>query len=156
MTSDRFRHVISGSIIRLLSTYLTRSSLVFSLTLTTVAFDQSSLRWFGISTCIAIPKGQPSSSVQHSCYSCDTNCRNERAFVAHHPSPILEWAGLVDMSGSKKKEHSSLLGHQSSSKSFLTVRTGRILYYSTTNFTMMTAAAGTATNFNPVVSEDHS
>ncbi|AAM06175.1 predicted protein [Methanosarcina acetivorans C2A] len=52
--------------VRLHSTYLTRSSLAFSITLTTMAFDHSSLWWFGISTCIAIPRGPPSSSMQHS------------------------------------------------------------------------------------------
>ena len=40
-----------------------------------MAFDHSSLRWFEISTCIAIPKSLPSSSVQHSCYSSDSSCR---------------------------------------------------------------------------------
>ncbi|OLN27152.1 hypothetical protein DSOL_4664 [Desulfosporosinus metallidurans] len=70
--STRYQRFIC---IRLHSTYLTKSSLAFSLTLTTIAFDYSSLRWFGISTCIAIPRGPPSSSVQHSCYSGDSSCR---------------------------------------------------------------------------------
>ena len=70
--STRYQRFIC---IRLHSTYLTRSSLAFSLTLTTMAFDHSSLRWFEISTCIAIPRGLPSSSVQHSCYSRDSFCR---------------------------------------------------------------------------------
>ena len=70
--STRYQRFIC---IRLHSTYLTKSSFAFSLTLTTIAFDYSSLRWFGISTCIAIPRGLPSSSVQHSCCSCDRSCR---------------------------------------------------------------------------------
>lgn len=38
-------------------------SKVHCLTFTTLAFSQSSLRWFGTSTCIAIPRGPPSSSL---------------------------------------------------------------------------------------------
>ena len=45
--------------IRLQITHLTKSSLAFSITLTTMAFDQSSLWWFGITTCIASPRGPP-------------------------------------------------------------------------------------------------
>ena len=65
MSSLRFRHFISGSlVVRLLGTYLTRSCLAFSLTLTTMAFDHSSLRWFEASTCMAASKGLPSSFAQ--------------------------------------------------------------------------------------------
>ena len=38
--------------------------LFFSVTLTTMAFDHSSLRWFGAFTCMAAPKGLPSSLIQ--------------------------------------------------------------------------------------------
>src|SRR5665648_952973 len=53
------------SFIRLHSTYLTWSCLAFSLTLTTMAFVHSSLRWFETSICIAVPRGLPSSLLQH-------------------------------------------------------------------------------------------
>jgi hypothetical protein len=53
-------------LIHLLSTYLILSRRTFSLTLTTMAFVHSSLRWFEASICIAAPRGLPSSSVEHS------------------------------------------------------------------------------------------
>jgi len=66
MTFLRFRHVISGSLVFVsIGTYLTKSSFAFSVTLTTMAFDHSNLRWFGASTCIAVPRGPPSSTVKH-------------------------------------------------------------------------------------------
>ena len=105
--STRYQRFIC---ILLHSTYLTRSSLAFSLTLTTMAFDHSKLRWFGISTCIAIPRGQPSSSVQHSCCSSDDSCRlNAPSWrtivgVAHilHSAEI----GVISVTG---REHSKQL-----------------------------------------------
>jgi hypothetical protein len=72
--------------VRLRSTYLTESCSAFSLTLTTAAFDRSSLRWFEASACTAASKGPPSSSVQH-CLAL-----TRRAFVAHNHLRI----GLVD------------------------------------------------------------
>jgi hypothetical protein len=66
--------------VRLRNTHLTESCSAFSLTLTTTAFDRSSLRWFEASACTAAPRGPPSSFVQHSIAL--TRC----AFVAHsHP-----------------------------------------------------------------------
>src|SRR5208283_2139781 len=53
--------------VRLHGTYLIPSRGTFSLTLTTMAFDHSSLRWFGAFTCMTAPRGLPSSSVQHGC-----------------------------------------------------------------------------------------
>jgi hypothetical protein len=54
------------SFIRLLSIYLILSRRTFSLTLTTMAFDQSSLRWFEASIHMAAPKDLPSSFVEYS------------------------------------------------------------------------------------------
>ncbi len=66
MTSLRFRQFISGSLVFVsIGTHLTRSRLAFSVTLTTMAFDHSSLRRFGASTCMAAPRGPPSSSAKH-------------------------------------------------------------------------------------------
>lgn len=66
MTSIRFRHFISGSLVFVsIGTHLTKSGFAFSVTLTTMAFAHSSLRWFGASTCMAAPRGLPSSSVEH-------------------------------------------------------------------------------------------
>jgi hypothetical protein len=56
--------------IRLHDTYLTGSSLAFSVTLTTSALYRRSLRWFEASTCMAASRGLPSSSMQHSCTGC--------------------------------------------------------------------------------------
>jgi len=53
-------------LIRLPGTYLIRSWRTFSLTLTTMAFGHSSLRGFEASTCMAAPRGLPSSSIEHS------------------------------------------------------------------------------------------
>ncbi|MFZ5435596.1 MAG: hypothetical protein ACOZCF_04625, partial [Bacillota bacterium] len=62
MASLRFPHVISGSRLFVsLGTYLTNLASPFSVTLTTMAFDHSSLRWFEASTCMAAPRGLPSS-----------------------------------------------------------------------------------------------
>src|SRR5664279_1697420 len=78
--------------IRLQRTYLTKSSLAFSITLTTMAFDQSSLWWFGITTCIASPRGPPSSSLQHSYTSCNNSCR----------MGLLSWHTVCTFSGKGK------------------------------------------------------
>ena len=61
----RFRHLISSSL-ALVSLNLTWHNLchAFSLMLTTLAFDQSSLRWFGTYSCKSVPRGLPSSPVQ--------------------------------------------------------------------------------------------
>src|SRR5664280_2163558 len=45
--------------IRLLDSYLTRSSPAFSLTLTTMALYQCSLRWFEACSCKPAPRGLP-------------------------------------------------------------------------------------------------
>ena len=67
MTSLRFRHFYSGSRLFVsIGTHLTKSSFAFSVTLTTMAFYHSSLRWFEASACTAAPRGLPSSSVKHS------------------------------------------------------------------------------------------
>jgi len=50
--------------IGLRDTYLTNSALPFSVTLTTMAFDHSSLRWFEAHSCKLAPKGPPSSLIQ--------------------------------------------------------------------------------------------
>ena len=50
---------------RLLESYLTPSCEAFSLTLTTLAFYQRSLRWFKASTCMAASRNLPSSLAQH-------------------------------------------------------------------------------------------
>ncbi len=44
--------------------------LAFSVTLTTPALYRRSLRWFEASTCMAAPRGRPSSFMQHSCTEC--------------------------------------------------------------------------------------
>jgi len=74
MTSSSFRHVNIGSVsfISLARTWRSLAS-PFPITLTTVAFDQSSLWWFGITTCIVSPRGLPSSFLQHSYTSWDRN-----------------------------------------------------------------------------------
>ncbi len=52
--------------VRLLDPHLTLSfPSAFSPTLTTLAFDQSSLGWFGTWPCNPVPRGLPSSSMQH-------------------------------------------------------------------------------------------
>jgi hypothetical protein len=53
------------SFIRLLGNYLILSRRTFSLTLTTMAFDHSSLRWFEASIHMAAPRDLPSSFVEH-------------------------------------------------------------------------------------------
>src|SRR6266852_9525153 len=62
----RFRHVISGSLAlaslkfacaRLSQSYQPKSRSDFSATFTTIAFDDSSSRWLGISDLIAEPEG---------------------------------------------------------------------------------------------------
>lgn len=53
--------------IRLHDTHLTRSCLAFSITLPTPALYRRSLWWFEASTCMAAPKGPPSSFMQHGC-----------------------------------------------------------------------------------------
>jgi hypothetical protein len=50
--------------IGLRDTYLTSSALPFAVTLTTMAFDHSSLRWFEAHSCKSAPKGPPSSLTQ--------------------------------------------------------------------------------------------
>jgi len=67
--------------IRLRDTYLTKSRFAFSVTLTTPALYRRSLRWFEASTCMAAPRGPPSSFMQHSCTGCVIPVR---AFVAHY------------------------------------------------------------------------
>ncbi|MCI0560875.1 MAG: hypothetical protein MN733_20515, partial [Nitrososphaera sp.] len=65
MSLIRFRHFISGSFA---FTFLTSPDAIvraFSATLTTLAFDQRSLRWFETSTCMAVSEGLPPSLVQH-------------------------------------------------------------------------------------------
>ena len=79
--------------IHLLYTHLTVIS-AFSLTLNTIAFDYSTLGWFGTSTCIAVPAGPPPSSVQHSCLQVAT--LPGRAFVAHCHLHI-ECSGLLSL-----------------------------------------------------------
>src|SRR5665648_726478 len=84
------------SFIRLHSTYLTWSCLTFSLTLTTMAFVHSSLRWFEASTCMAAPRGLPSSLIQHVATSRDSSCLVSCAFVAHShlhilPLQLISW-----------------------------------------------------------------
>ncbi len=49
---------------RLLRTHLTHTC-AFSLTLTTKAFYRCSSRWFGTYACTSIPRGLPSSLIQH-------------------------------------------------------------------------------------------
>ena len=51
--------------IRLPGSHLTGFSLPFPATLTTLAFDQRSSRWFGAWSCNPTPRGPPSSAVQH-------------------------------------------------------------------------------------------
>lgn len=81
MTFLRFRHVISGSLVFVsIGTYLTKSSFAFSVTLTTMVFDHSNLRWFGTSTCIAAPRGPPSSTAKHG----TRTAMQSFAFVAHN------------------------------------------------------------------------
>jgi hypothetical protein len=80
MTFLRFRHVVSGSRVFVsIGAHLTKSCFAFSVTLTTMAFDHSSLRWFEASTCMAAPRGLPSSSVRHSLRA----VTQPSAFVAH-------------------------------------------------------------------------
>lgn len=67
----RFRRLISGSFA---FTFLTSPDAIvraFSATLTTLAFDQRSLRWFETSSCKAVSEGLPPSLVQHriGCYA---------------------------------------------------------------------------------------
>ena len=65
--SCKFRYFNSGSFLFVyLGTYLTSSWLAFSVTLTTMAFVHSSLRWFEASTCMATSEGHPPSLVKHS------------------------------------------------------------------------------------------
>jgi hypothetical protein len=81
MTFLRFRHFISGSLVFVsIGTYLTKSSFAFSVTLTTMVFVHSNLRWFGASTCIAAPRGPPSSTVKHGAQT----AMQSFAFVAHN------------------------------------------------------------------------
>jgi len=66
MTSLLFRHVIDGSLVFVsIGTYLTESGSAFSVTLTTIAFDYSSLRWFEVFTYMTTSRGRPSSLVKH-------------------------------------------------------------------------------------------
>ena len=60
-----FRHLINGSLslISLIPTWHSPCH-AFSSTLTTKAFDLSSLRWFEACSCKPAPRGLPSSSVQ--------------------------------------------------------------------------------------------
>jgi len=60
-SSLEFRHLISGSLV-LVSLKLTCHGL--SLTLTTLALNQRSLRWFGAYSCKSAPGGLPLSLVQ--------------------------------------------------------------------------------------------
>ena len=61
-----FRHLISCSLaLASFIIYLTSSCEAFSLTLTTLALYQRSLRWFEASTCMAASRDLPSSLVQH-------------------------------------------------------------------------------------------
>ena len=61
-TSLSFRQVISGSlVVRLIDAHLIPSSGTFSSTLTTMALDHSSLRWFEASSCKAASEGLPPS-----------------------------------------------------------------------------------------------
>ena len=88
MTFLRFRHIYQQFIcICLHSTYLTRSCPAFSLTLTTMAFVHSSLRWFETSTCMAVSRDLLSSSVQHSCILC--GCRR---------IPAPSWRTIISIS----------------------------------------------------------
>ena len=79
MASLRFRHFISGSLVFVsIGTYLTKSCFAFSVTLTTVAFDHSSLRWFEACSCKPAPRGLPSSSAKHG-----AELRELYSFLAH-------------------------------------------------------------------------
>ena len=84
--------------IHLLHTHLTVIS-AFSLTLNTIAFDYSTLGWFGTSTCIAVPAGPPPSSVQHSCLQVATLLG--LAFVAHNHLRTELHASLLICSGAE-------------------------------------------------------
>jgi len=86
MTSLRFRHFISGSLLFVsIGTYLTKSCFAFSVTLTTMAFDHSSLRWFEAYSCKPAPRGLPSSSAKHG-----AELRELYSFLAHHHRRILQ------------------------------------------------------------------
>ena len=52
------------TLVRLPEPHLTRSRRAFSVTLTTLALDQRSLRWFGTCPCRPVPRDLPSSFVQ--------------------------------------------------------------------------------------------
>ena len=85
-SSLRFRHFISGSLAFVsIDPYLTRSCPAFSVTLTTLALYQRSLRWFETSTCMAVSRGLPSSLMQH---SCTEDFVLLCAFVAHNRQQI--------------------------------------------------------------------
>ncbi len=63
-------HTLSTSLqwftcVRLLDSHLTQSRRAFSVTLTTMALNHSSLRWFGTCSCKPVPRGPPSSLLQH-------------------------------------------------------------------------------------------
>jgi len=94
MASLRFRHFINGSLVFVsIGTYLTKSCFAFSATLTNVAFDHSSLRWFGASTCMAVPRGLPSAPVKHS--------------IRASGNPLLPWRTII----SKPDDADALLHH---------------------------------------------
>ncbi|MGB3225793.1 MAG: hypothetical protein WBB23_23590 [Desulforhopalus sp.] len=64
---QRFTHV------RLHEPYLIPSCGTFSSTLTTMALYHSSLRWFETCSCKPVPRGLPSSLVQHGYTGCATS-----------------------------------------------------------------------------------
>ncbi|MDH3921782.1 MAG: hypothetical protein OES28_03060, partial [Desulfobulbaceae bacterium] len=69
---------------RLLESYLTSSCEAFSLTLTTLALYQRSLRWFETSTCMVASRGLPSSLVLHRTWRYKTLWCVRGTLVARH------------------------------------------------------------------------
>ena len=68
MTSLRFRHIISGSIVRLLDSHLTGSPRLFPKRSPPQPLGWSSFRWFEARSCNPAPRGRPSSLVQQGCF----------------------------------------------------------------------------------------
>ena len=104
----RFRHFISGSFA---FTFLTSPDAIvyaFSVTLTTLAFDQRSLRWFEASSCKAAPEGLPPSLVQHRIW-CDVFYLHiaPPAFMAHYHRRTVQTVCLDSDSSSIGQAHSA-------------------------------------------------
>ena len=96
VTSMEFRHVNSGSSLFSSRAHTCRGlASTFPVTLTTKAFDLSSLRRFGISSCKAIPKGLPSSLVKRGLSPLCGCCLQGAPILFHLLVPGGKWQTLI-------------------------------------------------------------